>query len=101
MAITNKKLTVTGDAAAVIVAGDPAGNNYLTENHVEINNTSANSVWVGGPGVTDGTSAGGTAATAGRTIPTNTSFSVDLKPGDTLYIFAHVTSVVEVFATGQ
>lgn len=103
MSFAAKKLAVTGDATAVVVYSNPAGGPAEKVVTVEVNNTSANSVYLGGSSATtDGTNGAGAAASnAGRTVATLTAKSVTLLPGDSLYIFAHTTSTVEVNANGQ
>lgn len=88
------KVTKPSITTPVVIATNPAGNELTHVITVEVNNTSANSVFVGGPDVL-------AAGTAGRTVPTLTKFGpVTLYPGDVLYAAAGSASVIEVFATG-
>lgn len=100
MALVGKAITVVGDAAATLLYNYPfdAGTGYdAGERTVFVNNTSANIVYIGGPGVTDGVNGVGAAAgNHGVQIAAGISQLFDLHPGDALYVFAHVTSIIQV-----
>lgn len=107
MAIANKSMSVTGDAVAVLIYAStkspaPFGG---TENvtTVFIDNAGGNTIYVGGTAATtDGTNgSGASAANKGYPIATATQRTVVLLPGESLYVFAHVTNVITVFANGQ
>ncbi len=98
MAVVSKQISVTGAAAAVPVYGsvrlagvEARGAERST---VKVSNRSAVVVYVGGPGVTD---------TTGTAIPVTTgTFTVDLGPAETLYIYAATTATpIDCLVTQQ
>ena len=94
MSLVGTRPSVVGGATAVRIASNPQGSAIGKEVTVEVNNTSANSVYLGG-------STAATASVASRTVPTATSKVVTLTPGDSLYCFAATTSAIEVLANGS
>lgn len=102
-AAPNRSLSITGDAAAVLVAENTRGNVPGAEPAtVYITNGATNSVYLGGTSaVTDGTNGAGAAATnSGKVLAASTAVEIRLAPGDKLYAFAHTTQTVTLYATG-
>jgi len=104
MTVSAGDVTLTADAAGLLIATNPydAGQRYIGRDiTVLVTNTSANTVYIGGSNVTDGTNGAGAASTnKGASILTTASQMFVLSPGDKLYGFAHATSVVNVFVSG-
>lgn len=106
MAFQAKKMSVTGDAAAVLVYRNPVTSKQTEIGRdvvVTVANTSANTVYLGGSSATtDGTNGSGAAdSNAGLPVAAAASKDVVLQPGDELYVFAHTTSTINVAANGQ
>lgn len=91
MAFKATRVALVGNAVAVLVA--TAGGPVDRNTRVEINNTSANTVYIG--------ASNATAAASSRTIPTATTVVFELRPDETMYAFATVNSTIEVTADGQ
>lgn len=68
-----------------------------------VDNAGGNTVYVGATSATtDGTNgAGAAAANKGFPVATGTQRTFTLHPGEAVYVFAHVTNVITVWANGQ
>ncbi len=91
MALGNKTLSVTGAATAVLVYS--GGGPETRQTRVLVSNTSANTVHLGGTSAVN--------ATTGVPMATATTREIVLNSGESLYVFAAVTSVITALANGQ
>lgn len=108
MAVANKSLSVTGDAVAALIYSNPRVNRPTNggapdDVTVFVDNAGGNTVYIGGTSATtDGTNGvGAAAANKGFPVATATQRTFVLKPGDSLYAFAHTTNVITAWANGQ
>ncbi len=100
MAVGNRSIAVTGDATAVVVYTNPAGGPVET---VFVDNAGGNTVYIGATSATtDGTNGvGASASNKGFPVATATQRTFTLLTGEALYVFAHVTNTITVWANGQ
>lgn len=101
--ITDGTAAITTTTVGGQLSQTPVGNGVEgREVRVHLTNGSANTIYVGPLGTTDGTNGtGASAANKGYPIATTVSKDFILGPGDVLYAFAHVNSVITALVTGQ
>ncbi|MGZ4518851.1 MAG: hypothetical protein ACXVGB_00335 [Mycobacteriaceae bacterium] len=108
MAIANKSMSVTGDAAAALIYSNarvcyPSDGSATNDVTVFVDNAGGNTVYIGATAATtDGTNGAGAAAgNKGFPVATATQRTFVLKPGESIYVFAHTTNVITAWANGQ